>query len=132
MTPTYDASSDALLQELYSFAYSTAPCPRRLAQFDRDRLLPFVQACGIAYERDFTSLIPDRAYDALAQLLGDPAGSAMGWRKYPDEAGALATRLAGAQAWRAHYLELGGSCAKCRWSWDPDHACDCRWMEAMG
>lgn len=125
----YDREADELLQELYCNLYSGAPAPKA---FCEDRLRPFIQACGIAYEREFTSLVPDTFYDAFAEGLGDAAATAMDWKTYPPEAGILAMKLIGARTWREHYLKEGNICRECPWSWDPENVCDCRWMEMMG
>ena len=117
MNPTYNHESDVLLQELHCTLYSSAPSPRRIAEFDQDRLRLLVQACGIAYERDDTSLMPDAHYDAFAKWLGDTAATAMDWQTYPPEAGIMATKLIAAKEWREHYL--GDICMDCPWSWDP-------------
>ena len=128
--PTYNHEADVLLQELHRTLYSSAPVPQRLAEFDQDRMRLLVQACGIAYERNDASLVPDTTYDAFAHWLGsDGTTTAMDWKTYPPEAGILATKLIAAQEWREHYLKEGDICMDCSWSWDPENICDCRWEE---
>ncbi len=133
MIPTYDHEADGLLQEMYHHLYSSAPALRGFhdGQVLAGRIVGlrlFVQACGIAYECEFTSLVPDAFYDEFARWLGDAAATAMDWRTYPAEAGILATKLIAARDWREHYLKEGDICADCPWSWDPEHTCDCSWM----
>lgn len=142
MMPTYNSENDVLLQEMHYNLYSSAPALKgfhdgkvfagRIVGLDRDRMRLLVQACGVAYERDDISLVPDAHYDAFAHWLGDAAATAMDWETYPPEAGILANKLIAAQEWRKHYLEEGDICMDCPWSWNPENICECRWEEMLG
>ncbi len=124
---TWDPAADAELQELYRLS---APGPQvflpghplELAE-DPDHVRPFVQACGVLYERDQVSLITDPAYDALAMWLGDEAATAMDWQGYPPESIALAGRLSAAATWRTQAITSTWFCEDC-WDYDPQ-GCGC-------
>ncbi len=95
-------TDDDLLQRLYDLAAPNARKRPVKEPLDApvDEVMLYWRACGITYERDDLSIIPDDQYDGLAWWLGErypdhdfSAATAMDWKWYPPEAFEMAAKL---------------------------------------